>query len=401
MTDLPAPEFVICLLLFHSVVVQCALKGHLKPLGSHQPADGDILQIPSLTASDFYSKFVKHNQPVILRGLLNSSKPLDLWNDDYLHTKFGDEVVNVDFTKYENRLSSGDDLQLHEFLETYEASSDMYLITTLPKSMQKEFPLPQCLNSALFKNRLQDFVLWFSSGGTNSLLHYDTVENLYCQLFGSKHWFMVDPWIAKKHIIEDHPEGQYTSVNVSMVDMEKYPGLRNMPWWSARSYPGDCIYVPLNWWHQVHSEESRNMAVNIWWAPLFHDTFSYQLRCEDESKSIYLSSLNFTHGEWIRWSLSIFLQQNGGKADYQLLHESIVSEHTGENLIRNEDFQLLDSNSDGFLDLKELSMSPAELVHEAVQFVGIGAMNINGLSKAKLASESNSRSMYQHLEKEL
>ena len=35
-------------------------------------------------------------------------------------------------------------------------------------------------------------MLWFSSGGTKSFLHVDTVENINCMMSGQKDWFFVD-----------------------------------------------------------------------------------------------------------------------------------------------------------------------------------------------------------------
>ena len=35
-------------------------------------------------------------------------------------------------------------------------------------------------------------MLWFSSGGSKSHLHVDTVENINCMISGSKKWFLVD-----------------------------------------------------------------------------------------------------------------------------------------------------------------------------------------------------------------
>lgn len=42
----------------------------------------------------------------------------------------------------------------------------------------------------------------------------------------------------------DHGEGDYCSANVDKVDMYKYPSLQNLPWWSARLEPGDCMFIP-------------------------------------------------------------------------------------------------------------------------------------------------------------
>ena len=43
-----------------------------------------------------------------------------------------------------------------------------------------------------FLKSLQDAVMWFSSGGTKSVLHFDAVDNINCLFSGNKELFMVD-----------------------------------------------------------------------------------------------------------------------------------------------------------------------------------------------------------------
>ena len=38
----------------------------------------------------------------------------------------------------------------------------------------------------------KDTVMWFSSGGSKSFLHMDTVDNINCMISGVKDWFIVD-----------------------------------------------------------------------------------------------------------------------------------------------------------------------------------------------------------------
>ena len=43
-----------------------------------------------------------------------------------------------------------------------------------------------------YVNLLQDIVMWFSSGGTKSVLHADNVDNINCLFSGEKELYMVD-----------------------------------------------------------------------------------------------------------------------------------------------------------------------------------------------------------------
>lgn len=52
--------------------------------------------------------------------------------------------------------------------------------------------LLKCLLCGGFTDTIQDTVLWFSNGGTKSVLHFDATDNINCLMSGSKEFFMVD-----------------------------------------------------------------------------------------------------------------------------------------------------------------------------------------------------------------
>lgn len=45
----------------------------------------------------------------------------------------------------------------------------------------------------------------------------------------------------------DHPDGSYCGVDVDSVDMKKYPGLGEVPWYSAKVEAGDCLFIPYKY----------------------------------------------------------------------------------------------------------------------------------------------------------
>jgi len=319
-------------------------------------------------------------QPVIFKGAAKLSPGFNLWTDSYLRENYGDVIVRVDYGKKENRARSADNMELREFLTVYN-DSDRYLVDTLPEAMWHEFSLPTCLLCGGFTSRLQDVVFWFSSGGSKSFLHMDTVDNINCMMSGVKEWFIVD--LEHSKLIEmDHGEGDYCSVNVDKVDMLKYPSLQNLPWWSARLEPGDCIFVPYGWAHQV-TAHFRNIAVNIWWTPLnrFNST-----DCEVNSENINLSqaklsNFKFTPGEQLRFQALQVIKEHGGSVSFELINPLIVGELTAERLITRERFALLDKDQDGHLTEDDVMSIPADVVDEAFGHTPPGEVNIRGESR--------------------
>ena len=56
----------------------------------------------------------------------------------------------------------------------------------------EEYALLKSLNCGGYTNVLQDAVVWFSSGGTNSVLHIDAVDNINCLFDGTKELLLIN-----------------------------------------------------------------------------------------------------------------------------------------------------------------------------------------------------------------
>ncbi|KAI0233046.1 hypothetical protein LSAT2_016682 [Lamellibrachia satsuma] len=116
---------------------------------------------------------------------------------------------------------------------------------------------------------LEVAVIWFSSGNTKSVLHTDSIENINCIFDGDKDIVFVDK--KYKDEVEKvgwQADGSFSKIDVEKVDMNKYSHLANVPWWRARMEKGDCLYIPLVWYHTVASSKTRNLASNLWFDPI-------------------------------------------------------------------------------------------------------------------------------------
>ncbi|XP_077998631.1 uncharacterized protein LOC144451613 isoform X3 [Glandiceps talaboti] len=292
-----------------------------------------------------------------------------------IRSQYGDVIVRVDYGKKENRERSADPMPLAEFLDLYN-SSDRYLVDTLPDQLWKEYNLLPCITCGGFTKGLQDAVLWFSSGGTKSFLHMDTVENINCMMSGTKEWFFVD--IRDSHHVElDHKEGDYSSVDVDHVDMYAYPGLQHVPWWSAHLDTGDCMYVPYGWIHQVTSI-SRNIAVNIWWTPDLEFNDSDCQVAMETGPGVSLDDFQFTPAEQFRFMIIKLIENNGGQVDFKEVQKLLISEHTGTPLMDEEVFSKFDMDGDNYLTVSDLKIVPVKTFHEELEEFETGAINIFG-----------------------
>ena len=75
-------------------------------------------------------------------------------------------------------------------LETIDLQIKLMILQTM--YVLVEYALLKSIGCGGFTNMLQDAVVWFSSGGTKSVLHYDAVDNINCLFDGTKELLMIN-----------------------------------------------------------------------------------------------------------------------------------------------------------------------------------------------------------------
>ncbi|MEM5518121.1 cupin-like domain-containing protein [Henriciella sp. AS95] len=121
--------------------------------------------------------------------------------------------------------------------------------------------------------------LWMGNR-TTAAAHYDMSNNIACCLVGQRRFTLFPPdQIANLYPgpLEPTPAGQVVSmVDFDAPDFETHPGFREALASAqvADLEPGDLLYYPALWWHQVEALDAFNVMVNYWWneAEAFMDT---------------------------------------------------------------------------------------------------------------------------------
>ena len=89
------------------------------------------------------------------------------------------------------------------------------MVHSLTPLMYKEWQVPRPLLCGGFMDNLMYAYIWFSSGGTKSVLHTDSFENFHCLVSGRKEFVLIEPHYSTLIGPEHAKKGFYD------VDVEK------------------------------------------------------------------------------------------------------------------------------------------------------------------------------------
>lgn len=242
---------------------------------------------------EFYKEYCTSDKgsgrPVVFRGAAASWKAMKWSSDEYLLERFGSERISgVEHNLKETRTGGQVDgmVKLRDFLGQYN-TTDIYMVSGVPKNMMKEVEFLPCLQCGGYLSFLDTNNFWMGRGGSKSVVHYDDQDNINCMIAGEKRFVFMHP--SYKEAFEAHPNTKKNrfgwvdtdldrsipgygafmgKIDVDKMDLVKYPGWVDVQWSYADLHPGDCLYIPFQWYHQVTAQKGRSINVHVWyWRP--------------------------------------------------------------------------------------------------------------------------------------
>jgi hypothetical protein len=226
---------------------------------------GFRLERSELTPDEFYAQYVFTNRPVLLPGLMQDWPALTCWAPEQLKARFGHVVVEVT----SGRESDGryeDNFPAHSVSLTFAEyvdkvveggpSNDHYLVArneVLDQSelagLRDDFSLPQGFLDP--EGTSKRFVrLWFGPAGTVTPLHCDNRNVLFAQVRGRKRIRLIPPQFLSAVA---NNRACYSALDLDTLDLERFPAMRTVPIVETLIEPGEFLFIPIGWWHEVRS----------------------------------------------------------------------------------------------------------------------------------------------------
>lgn len=127
-----------------------------------------------------------------------------------------------------------------------------------------------CLNHDEFDGVTPLVSIWI---GNKTLVscHYDALSNIACCAVGHRNFTMFPPSQIENLYpgpLSPTPGGQAVSmVDFKNPDFIKFPKFKTALEHGqiAELEPGDALFIPTMWWHQVEGLDTFNVLVNYWW----------------------------------------------------------------------------------------------------------------------------------------
>ena len=238
-----------------------------------------IERINNPTPEEFQRSSLSLRKPVIITGAMSGWKALSSWNPDYLSKTVGNTQVDV-YVSQNGRFGSDLKKGLNYLITPMKFSDFMSAILENNKSISNYYYIQTQPITTIFPELVQDietpnyvdkkFVLamnlWLGTHGNISLLHHDLSNNILAQVSGRKRILLFEPkQTSFLYPFPAHSKTPHLSqINIDETDIDKFPKFSKAKYIECVLEPGEMLFIPVYWWHQVYSFDKLNIAVNFW-----------------------------------------------------------------------------------------------------------------------------------------
>jgi hypothetical protein len=270
-----------------------------------------IDQVESITKEEFEQCYFSKQKPVIIRGGIKDWKAIKLWSPAYFTSLYHNKEVSISIfgedklQKYSKKVNMQEAIQLicnnkkkeRYYLGTHYSQCD---ISEEFRELLRDFELPSYAET----DKKYTSNLWFGQANHATILHFDFSHNFLAQIMGRKYIRLFSPHDSA-YLYPCAPETQmpahYSQIlDIDNVENNLFPKFKYANPLKGTIYPGDIIFIPSGWWHDIRSLDIA-ISINFWWKPKPKECFMPQI-LKHLAWNLYDSSLFINIAEYIDFS---------------------------------------------------------------------------------------------------
>jgi hypothetical protein len=230
-------------------------------------AASGIFRVRDLTSEEFLDNFYAPGRPVILCGAIDHW-PARAWTPDSLSARIGSAMIECQGGREANaRYEVEKDAHKRQmpfdcFIAqiTAERGNDLYL-TAYNSAGNATALAPLAAELGTIETILghkageQAGMMWIGPGGTFTPLHHDLTNNLLIQVVGRKRVVLASPAETPKLYNHIYVFSEVGNLTDPRLDFSSYPRVKGLRTLDIVLEPGEALFIPIGWWHQVEALE--------------------------------------------------------------------------------------------------------------------------------------------------
>jgi hypothetical protein len=306
------------------------------------PNFGTIERRDRISREEFLEEYYATNTPVILTGMMAAWPALSSWTPESLKTNYGQVEIQIQFGRssdpnYEiNTNQYKRTIKLSEYVDMIVQggeSNDYYMVANNGNLEREDFKslfndfimFPELLNPETTKGSV---FFWFGPAGTVTPLHHDPMNLMMAQVYGRKRWRLISP-AATPLVYNDI--GVFSRVDLENIDYEKYPLFKDVQIIEAVLEPGEVIFVPVGWWHQV---KGLDVSISLSFTNfIFPNTYSHQNPHITSSTNISSTNQETQRDQVVSGQLTTLTQQSNTRMNHSSLTNKMVESTNASYLV--------------------------------------------------------------------
>ena len=251
------------------------------------PGGARIERRAGLSPDEFLQRYYAPARPVILTGELEAWPALSRWTPDYLKQAVGAAEI-----EYQGGRSSNPQFEIEKdahrrtgrfdaFIESIrEPGNDAYMTAYNARANRAALAPLAADMGALDKYLVGDEIdptgmLWIGPAGTKTSLHHDLTNNFIAQLVGRKQIKVAPASEVGRLYNHTHVFSEIADLDDPAVSAARHPRLVGMRVYDVLLQPGEVLFLPAGWWHQVKALDFSVTATytNFRWPNRAYETY--------------------------------------------------------------------------------------------------------------------------------